>query len=110
MAKLQISDQQWQHVRTIGNLHNSINFGSEEQSVLNEYVIKHEKELTHSIIVEILLENVELTEEFFSTNAEYVEAIYRIAKEIEKEDIDSLRSMIRIEAFFIMVDKSDVKL
>lgn len=101
----QMNDVQWKHLMSIGRLHNQICGGTEEQSVLSEYVITHEKELAHSMIVETLLENIELTQEFLHENKDYVEVVYRIAKVIESEDIQSLRSIIRVEAFFQLMNK-----
>jgi len=102
-----ITNEQWEHLTTIGNLHMNIYTGKTEQFELNQYVLQHEKELNHTLIFETLLENIELTPEFVNLNKEYVKAVYRIAKRIEKES-ESLRSLIRADVFFTLLTKMKV--
>jgi hypothetical protein len=106
----QMDDSQWNHLMTIGRMHNQASFDGEKQSVLNEYVIKHESELDHMMIVETLLENVELTPDFIEEQKDYVNAVYRIAKKVENQDQQSLRSIIRIERFFQLMGEEKMNI
>jgi len=100
----QMTDKAWEHLKTIGSLHNQVSFGIEDQETLNRYVITNETELAHPILLETLLENIELHDEFYLANKPYMEAVHRIVEKAGK-DMDSIRSMIRLEAFLTMMKK-----
>lgn len=101
-----VSDSEWNHMRTIGQMHNGIVMGQVEQSVLNDYIVKHEKELSTPLIASVLLEEVEISQEYIKENPEYCQLVYRIIEATDFKGADiGLRGDMRKAMFMEFVQE-----
>lgn len=87
MMMYQATDEVWERFGEINMLHMDVCTGEIEQSKFNEFVLSNEKNLNHPLILEVILENVELTEEFLKQNEDYCKAVYRIVSNTNFEGL-----------------------
>lgn len=114
MLTSEITGEQWKHLMIISSMHNAtckncLDISYQEE--LNEYVLLNEDELAHELILEILLENVEMCPDFLKIHKEYVGAVYRIVKKMDKitDGLQSLRSSIRLNLFLDLMNQQESK-
>lgn len=101
-----VSDSEWNHVRTIGQMHNGIVMGNVEQSELTSYIVKHEKELSTPTIASILLKDVEISHSYIKDNPEYCQLVYRIIETTDFKGADiGLRGDMRKAMFMEFVQE-----
>ncbi|MFF2531309.1 hypothetical protein ACFVS2_20615 [Brevibacillus sp. NPDC058079] len=85
MMHYKATNEIWSRFQEMNMLHMDVCTGEEEQSKFNDYVLLHEKELNHPLILETILENIELTVEFIKENEDYCKAVYRIVSKTNFE-------------------------
>jgi hypothetical protein len=80
MSTFQASDEQWKNFTAIGRLHNQVCSGEISQQQFNAYVTTNAGAMNHPLILEVLLENIELTPSFLESNTDFCKTIYSIIR------------------------------
>jgi len=99
------NDKNWETMVELAKYHNKIGAGRMNFQEIEDYVRKNKESLKFQQAIEILLETIEMTDEFVDDKKEFCSTVIEIIKgaDIKSSDLE-FRSAVRLERFLEMMN------